>query len=481
MRTLLSLLLAALLVFVGATVHAQVDAERFKPAVTYDGWVTAEGSDVRYPEEPWELGFFLNYARNSLVAVDGSGDVSQSFVAGRLGADLIASVTLAEPFAIGVDLPLYALQTGDGDPSFAGLGDVRLVPKLRLLSDRADGVGLALAAELRAPTHTGDFSGGARNVVVFPKLIADHRFRSGIRIGANLGVSLRESTSFGNVEAGSELAYAAAIGYRIGGLAGKTEIGLELNGGVGLSQSDEEELPLEAFGFVRHAPHPDWEIQAGPAIGLVAGYGVPTFRVFAGVRYHPKTTDSDNDGIPNARDACPSVPEDLDGQEDHDGCPEEDPDTDQDGVPDWQDDCPEHKETINGIDDDDGCPDTGDPRVIFEESQFKVLDTVEFEHGSAELKPESHSLLDQVALMIKANPQVKHVRVEGHTDDTGPREVNMRLSRQRAESVRRYLIHKGVGPNRLRAEGYGPDRPLVDDTSPEARQKNRRVEFVVED
>ncbi len=338
---------------------------------------------------------------------------------------------------------------------------------------------MALATELRAPTNTGDFSGGD-GLEFVPKAILDHRFLSGIRFGLNFGAALRQTATFGNVEAGSELAYAAALGYRFGGINGKTEIGVELNGGVGLSQSDKEELPLEAFLYARHNPSDEWEIIGGPGIGVIAGYGVPTWRVFVGVRFTPTTHDRDHDGISDDEDQCPDLAEDRDGDQDLDGCPEEDTDSDRDGVPDRDDDCPEAKETINGVDDDDGCPDTGDPRVIYEDGQFKILDSVHFETGKADIKEDSHSLLDQVALMIKANPDVK-VRVEGHTDDTGPKAVNRRLSRARAQSVRRYLMRKGVSGSRLRAVGYGPDKPLVEGTSDDARAKNRRVEFVVED
>ncbi len=218
----------------------------------------------------------------------------------------------------------------------------------------------------------------------------------------------------------------------------------------------------------------------GPGVGVLPGYGVPTFRVFAGVRYTPTAHDRDGDGISDEDDKCPDTAEDRDDIEDTDGCPEEDPDSDKDGVPDHEDECPDHKEVINGYEDDDGCPDTGDPRVIYEEGQIRILDAVHFEHGSATIKEESHSLLDQVALTLKANPEVKRVRVEGHTDDTGPADVNRRLSRQRAHAVRDYLVRKGVDPRRLSAEGYGPDRPLKKGTSAEARAKNRRVEFVVE-
>jgi OmpA-OmpF porin, OOP family len=465
--------------FSAPNLRAQVDVERFKPAVTTDGWVNAEGSGVRPTDDPWELGLFLNYAINPLVTTDPDGELRDQIVGGRMGLDLLASVSLADPFAIGIGLPAYLFQTGDADPSFGGLGDVRVVPKLRLLHDREAPLGLALAAELRAPTHTGDFSGGARNVSVIPKLIADHRFLGGLRLGTNLGFALRETTSFANVEAGNEFVYAGDLGYRLGGIEGNTELGIELAGAVGVAETDAEELPLEALPFVRHEPTPEWEIMGGVGVGLIAGYGVPTLRVFGGVRYQPTSHDADGDGIADSKDACPNDREDVDGYDDQDGCPEEDPDGDRDGIADAEDNCPEAKETINGIDDDDGCPDTGNPRVIYEEGEFQILDAVQFEHGSAQISKESEPLLDQVALTLKANSELKKVRVEGHTDDTGSRDVNVRLSQQRADSVRRYLVRKGVNPKRLTSEGYGPDKPLETGTSEAVRAKNRRVQFVV--
>jgi OmpA-OmpF porin, OOP family len=466
------------LVPASAGAQTNIDAERFKPAVTTNGWVTAEGSGVRPTADPWELGFYANYGYRPLVLVDANGDVKNKLVGGHMGFDLLGSVTVAGPFALGLDLPLYAVQTGDGDPSFGGLGDLRFVPKLRLLDDR-ESIGLALAAELRAPTHTGDYNGGARNAQFLPKLIVDHLFPSGVRIGANVGVAIREKTTLLNVDAGSEFLYATAIGYRFGGMDGKTELGVELNGAVGFSDQSKEELPLEVFPYLKYDPSDEWEIIGGPGIGAIAGYGVPTFRVFVGVRFRPTSHDRDHDGISDDEDQCPDVAEDRDGDRDLDGCPEEDLDSDHDGVPDRDDQCPDAKETINGHDDEDGCPDSGDPRVIYEDGKFKVLDSVHFETGKANIKEDSYSLLDQVALTIKANPDV-NVRVEGHTDDTGPHDVNMRLSNARAQSVRRYLINKGVSPSRLRAKGFGPDKPLIKGTSDEDRAKNRRVEFVVE-
>ena len=72
------------------------------------------------------------------------------------------------------------------------------------------------------------------------------------------------------------------------------------------------------------------------------------------------------------------------------------------------------------------------------------------------------------------------VRIEGHTDSRGPREMNVVLSQARAESVRRYLIQRGVSPSRLQAKGWGPDKPIVEEKTDEDLQKNRRVEFLIQ-
>jgi outer membrane protein OmpA-like peptidoglycan-associated protein len=481
MRVHRSVLLPAVVLLLApriATAQAtNLDVERFKPAVTHDGFVNAEGSSVRYPEDPWELGAFVNYGFHPLVTVDGASNVTRKFVSGRMGLDLMASVTLADPFAIGLDLPVYLLQSGDYSPSFAGLGDVRLVPKLRLLDDNK-GFGLALVAELRAPTHTGDYAGGTRMVVFAPRLVADHRFRSGLRLGANVGATIREKTTFYNVDAGSEFAYSAALGYRLGGPDGATELGAELVGGVGLTASDREEVPLEAFPYFKYNPNDEWAIQGGPGIGILPGYGVPLFRVFFGVRYAPTSHDADHDGVPDDRDKCPNEPEDRDGIHDTDGCPEDDEDND--GVGDKEDKCPSQKETINGFEDDDGCPDEGPAHVIVEKGQIRILENVHFKTGSKELDPRSHSILNQVALTMKANKSIRRVRVEGHTDETGTRERNLELSKERANTVREYLIARGVKPARLSSEGYGETRPLTSGKDPESLAKNRRVAFIVE-
>jgi outer membrane protein OmpA-like peptidoglycan-associated protein len=81
--------------------------------------------------------------------------------------------------------------------------------------------------------------------------------------------------------------------------------------------------------------------------------------------------------------------------------------------------------------------------------------------------------------VLKANPQIAKVRVEGHTDSVGSDETNLTLSQGRAESVMKYLTDKGVDASRLEAKGFGESKPLADNKTEEGRAKNRRVEFVI--
>ncbi len=482
MRT--ATLLAAGLAWTSAA-YAQpqddVDAQRFRPAATSGGFVTVESGGVRDPVDPWSFGLWMHYANSPLVFVGTDDDVEQRIVEHQLGVDATFSWAFASWFELGVDLPL-GLQFGDdprgGDVSTGTLGDLRLVPKFGLLSDRADGIGLAVIPELRVPTHLGDFAGGTRIPVFAPRLALDHRFgRTGFRAGTNVGVVVREATDLGNVHAGTELSASLALGYRFDGGRAPVEILAEGISGIGLTETDPEETALEALLGVRFDPTPDWAITGGGGMGILEGYGVPLFRVFLGLRWEPSAHDQDRDGIPDERDTCPDLPEDLDGAEDEDGCPEGD--DDHDGVLDLDDDCPDAAEVINGFEDEDGCPDEGPARVVVEEGRLTILENIRFETNSDRIAPESRGILDQIVLTMRAHEEIRRVRIEGHTDSTGSRDHNVRLSRRRAEAVRRYLVQHGIGGGRVEAEGYGPDRPIESNDSESGRSRNRRVEFVI--
>src|SRR5580704_2843094 len=192
--------------------------------------------------------------------------------------------------------------------------------------------------------------------------------------------------------------------------------------------------------------------------------------------------DNDHDGIPDAQDKCPNEPEDKDGFQDADGCP--DPDNDQDGIPDTQDKCPDQPETKNGYQDEDGCPDEIPAKV----KKFTgVIQGINFKVNSADLLSASNGTLDKAVAVLKEFPELK-MEIQGHTDDQpmgkgGKFEDNTALSQARAESVKAYFVKAGVEDNRLTAKGYGATQPIDDPKDLKgaklnaARTKNRRVEF----
>lgn len=115
--------------------------------------------------------------------------------------------------------------------------------------------------------------------------------------------------------------------------------------------------------------------------------------------------------------------------------------------------------------------------AVFEKGQETVvLEGVHFETNSANLTQESYEILDGVAAKLRDNPKVK-VEIQGHTDEVGTPEYNQDLSQRRAETVRDYLVSKGVKEDRLVAKGYGATRPVAPNTTDEGRAKNRRVEL----
>jgi uncharacterized repeat protein (TIGR01451 family) len=187
--------------------------------------------------------------------------------------------------------------------------------------------------------------------------------------------------------------------------------------------------------------------------------------------------DNDEDGVEDTADKCPPRPEDKDGFQDEDGCPE--PDNDRDGIPDGQDKCPNEAEVINGTNDEDGCPDEGKGKVQVTAGKLLILEKVYFATNKDLVLARSFPLLQQVAAVLRANPQLAKVRIEGHTDSQGDDAFNLDLSQRRANSVRRFLVEQGIAAERLEAVGYGETKPVDTNKTAQGRENNRRVEFTI--
>jgi OmpA-OmpF porin, OOP family len=192
--------------------------------------------------------------------------------------------------------------------------------------------------------------------------------------------------------------------------------------------------------------------------------------------------DNDGDGIPDAVDKCPNEPEDKDGFQDEDGCP--DPDNDGDGIPDAVDKCPNEPETKNGYQDEDGCPDELPAKI---KNFTGAIQGINFKVGDSTLQPSSNATLDKAVAVLKEFGDLK-LEIQGHTDDQplkpgGKFADNTALSQARADQVKAYFVSKGIDEARLTAKGYGDSKPIDDPKGltggklNTARAKNRRVEF----
>jgi outer membrane protein OmpA-like peptidoglycan-associated protein len=183
--------------------------------------------------------------------------------------------------------------------------------------------------------------------------------------------------------------------------------------------------------------------------------------------------DNDNDTILDTLDNCPNDPEDFDNFQDDDGCP--DPDNDQDGILDANDRCPNDPETFNGVDDEDGCPDVGTLELLG--TEINLREQIQFETDSAEIRPVSIPIIEQMVNLLRENQNLTLVAIEGHTDERAPDDHNLRLSTDRANSVMNALVQRGIAADRLVAGGFGEYCPKDPRHNAAAWEQNRRVVF----
>jgi len=213
--------------------------------------------------------------------------------------------------------------------------------------------------------------------------------------------------------------------------------------------------------------------------------------------------DNDRDTLLDSVDKCPNEPEDFDGFEDQDGCPDIDNDGDKvldaaelirnpDMTYQWVNkdkkmengvevDCRNLPEDFDGVEDEDGCPDV----LKIDNCQIKVPGVILFKFNKADVDPISYKLLDGVRDTLNAAPDIK-IWIEGHTDSKGSDKFNKTLSQKRVESVKKYLVEQGkIESSRLEPVGWGESKPLGDpktsNKTAEGRAANRRVEFNLKD
>jgi outer membrane protein OmpA-like peptidoglycan-associated protein len=440
----------------------------------------------------------------------------------RWDLHLMGSYQLHKRIEVAIDLPVTLYQVSNfgllrdqgfyqSNLNLAGLNDVRLFGRFSIFSQKDFPLGIAAVAEIRFPTGNKYSLMGEWGVVFAPRLVIERQIAF-IRLLGNIGYQLR--TTYGqylNLYLGQlfTLGGGGAIDLPNVGRFTTNQFMVEVNASTPaeapftFDDSNALKSPFEVMFGLRTYLSEHWvgQLNIGRGLGFPHGYGREEFRVALMVRYEfEPDIDTDGDGIPDKLDQCPTIPENFNGYQDEDGCPEPDPDSDGDGVPDnvdgckdipgpaEYDGCPDRDgdqipDNVDKCPDEfgaaelDGCPAPKEEEVVLESERIRIKGNILFETGQAIIQKQSYPLLDDVAKVLRDNPDVGPVLIEGHTDNRGSRPYNLDLSDRRAAAVANYLISKGIAKKRLRTAGFGFDRPVATNDTPLGRAKNRRTEF----
>ena len=371
---LLGLLGSALVTFAAdaaAQTLPSIDARTWRPSGDPNAGLNFEPVTTPGPWQ-WNLTGWLHYTQDPItLRRAGTTDVASRPVINLLGADFVANVGLGQRAAFGLSLPTALYQHGTGGlpstiattgevPSSA-LGDIGLHGKATIISNVRKGLtagfGLAALGALTLPTGDrasyltdGSTTASLRLLAEYTLVVAS--------VHASLGYKLRTAhntwpdPTVGGIAFGDEIPWSIGASLRPGILSEK------------IDEDNRQTWELGAHGWLPAGPtapfasgaaalspvllgvsdriaighYRDMYAVVGVEVGLSSAVGVPAFRAVAGFGWAPRAHDRDDDGIPDDADLCPDDAEDLDGIDDHDGCPEDD--ADQDGILDRQDACP---------------------------------------------------------------------------------------------------------------------------------------------
>ncbi len=400
------------------------DANNFKPAVDSTNFLTLYDGRL-HPRGEWNAGVYFDYAHHPLELAAPIGTRRLGVVDDTIIANLYGSYGLTNWFTAGVRVPVVAFN------NFKGLAQAAGNPFTR-------------------PDAEHDFSMGDIGVDLKFRLINSEYVNMAVVpfVTAPLG----RSTTFmgqGSVSGGGKLAMDVGPSekFRVGLNAGylmkddvtvrgariddmvtlgaainfkpHSKIDLIAEGHIETVARDffksEVQTPAEVDGAIRIHATKNLDITAGGGAGLSVGVGSPDFRTFLGVNY---TRHQEEEAPPPAK-VC-----------------------------------------------------TTPGKIVIDQK-------IQFAFDKSVIKPESYSILDDVASVLKTHPDIARIRVEGHTDSVGSDAYNQKLSDRRAKAVQDYLVNKGIEASRLEAIGYGESQPLADNATAEGRAKNRRTEFKV--
>jgi OmpA-OmpF porin, OOP family len=317
----------------------------------------------------YSVSWLTSYAYRLVRAVDEHGTQIAVPLRHQLSYDALFNVGVGKGWAFGIAAPGVLYQTGDRmatdawRPPPTALGDPSLEAKFVIVpKGELGGYGLAALSRMTVPLASPESGLGDGAVTVQGRLLGELDLIV-VALRASLGVKMRsQERVFWGDQFGHSAPWAGGIVVRpqVLGLdkQGKWQWFLDAHGAVALSPefATKHSSPIAIAISNRYALGADFSALAGVEVPVNGGLGAPSLRAIFGITWAPRFLDADGDGIADDADDCPEgMPEDRDGFEDDDGCPDDD--NDNDGVPDAIDRCPNQPEDLDGYADDDGCPD----------------------------------------------------------------------------------------------------------------------------
>ncbi|MDB4935560.1 MAG: putative internalin [Labilithrix sp.] len=395
--------IGAAVLLAGSAAHAQpkisaipdgngkgFDTHLFRPALDSKGFFATNGTDI-LGKNDISFGLVIDYGR-SLLRVESRGQDDNQLINHSFQGTFSFNYGIANILVVGLTMPVNLMSGGaqidkqnpaqptQVGPTASGVNGQQWFPnqfdsqtvsylalhgKLRILRVEK-GFGLAVSTQVGVPVSDAPRDAGADpSVWVWPQIIGEKRFGSigQFKIGFNAGVRVHSPSDTtitlkdGLFKDGNRVTYGAGLAYRIlepVDLVADTYATYLLSGDAASAVKPSNEVVGGLKIFVERNSY--LMLGAGPR--YTSGFEAADFRAFVGFIFEPSIGDRDGDGIKDDVDKCPDEPEDFDGFQDQDGCPE--PDNDNDGILDKDDRCPNEPEDRDGDQDEDGCPEGSD-------------------------------------------------------------------------------------------------------------------------
>ena len=422
-----------LVVFASSVSHARhrPDVVTLDPTTDDGMWVNVHQSKT-LPQWGFNAGMTFDYAYEPYERVNAAGQRISGIVNDLIMANVQAAIGFTDWWSLGANLPVALWETYYNpdipvasvrkETKYGKLGDVKVEMKFRLLDIERYHVGIALVPFMYFPT--GYWQALLGNDMWSPggKIVIDGNIKDRVYLSLNAGYRNYADTTYSTTNTNAVLDDTITLA---GGINVRIDDVWAVEGEV-WSESvikgffkNQLQNPSEFLVGAKCTPQGKVRglgIRLNGGRGITTGPGSPDFRVLLGINYR--------------YDREPPAP----------------------------------------------------PPVEVEaavEEKIIITQKIHFEFDRAVIRPISYPILDDVVQLLMRNPQIRLVRVEGHTDWIGPDAYNQKLSERRANSVRNYLIKKGVDPYRLEAVGYGESRPIADNNTVRGRARNRRTEFTV--